>query len=158
VAAAVSAPYERAAARDDLPVIMMVILGGSLTQVAVPLIFVFYFLRRREGVRDVHAAMVCLWWTSINVLSVAIYCNDARAGVLMLIDGSTGQESEGHDWNSLLRIWGLLNKDKVIANGMRGVAWLLCVVSIVAGLLAAWNSGRPRESASSFGDDGRGTP
>jgi hypothetical protein len=197
----VSAPYEQAAARDDLPVIIrwariiltiiliplawhafhdqygevpllsgidlaihefghvlfmpfgipflgrtMVILGGSLTQVAVPLIFVFYFLRRREGVRDVHAAMVCLWWTSINVLSVAIYCNDARAGVLMLIDGSTGQESDGHDWNNLLRIWGLLNKDKVIANGMRGVAWLLCVVSIVAGLLAAWNSGRPDES------------
>ncbi len=136
----------------------MVILGGSLTQVTVPLIFVVYFLRNRDGARDLHAAMVCLWWTSINLLSVAIYCNDARAGVLMLIDGSTGQESEGHDWNNLLRIWGLLNKDRVIANGMRGVAWLLCVVSIVAGLAAAWNSGQPRESASNSGDDGRGTP
>jgi len=30
-----------------------------------------------------------------NLLSVAIYCNDARAGVLMLLDGSTGQESDG---------------------------------------------------------------
>lgn len=120
----------------------MVILGGSLTQVALPLIFVFYFLRRRAGVRDVHAAMVCLWWTSINVLSVAIYCNDARAGVLMLVNGETGQESDGHDWNNLLRIWGVLNKDTVIAGRMRGVAWLMCVVSIVVGLVAAWNSGR----------------
>jgi hypothetical protein len=122
----------------------MVILGGSLTQVMVPLIFVFYFLRSRDGVRDVHAAMVCLWWTSINLLSVAIYCNDARAGVLMLLDGSTGQESDGHDWKNLLRIWGVLNKDTLIAAKMRGVAWLLCVVSIVIGLVAAWNSGRQR--------------
>jgi hypothetical protein len=136
----------------------MVIFGASLQQPTVPLIFVLYFLRNRDGARDVHAAMVCLWWTSINVLSVAIYCNDARAGVLMLIDGSTGQESEGHDWNNLLRIWGLLNKDTVIARGMRGVAWLLCVGSIVAGLIAAWNSGRPRESAGSSAADGTQTP
>jgi hypothetical protein len=122
----------------------MVILGGSLTQVAFPLIFVAYFLRNRDGARDAHAAMACLWWTSMNLLSVAIYCADARAGVLMLISGETGQESDGHDWNNLLRIWGLLKKDTLIANGMRGVAWLLCVVSIVIGLMAAWDSGRQR--------------
>jgi hypothetical protein len=126
---------------------LMVILGGSLTQVMVPLIFVLYFLRNRDGARDVHAAMVCLWWTSINLLSVAIYCNDARAGVLMLISGETGQESDGHDWNNLLRIWGVLNKDTLIAARMRGVAWFLCVVSIVIGLIAAWNSGRQRTAA-----------
>jgi len=122
----------------------MVILGGSLTQVAVPLLFMLYFLRNRDGVRDLHAAMVCLWWTSMNLLSVAIYCADARAGVLMLVSGETGQESDGHDWNNLLRIWGVLNKDTIIAGKMRGVAWLLCVVSIVVGLIAAWNSGRQR--------------
>jgi hypothetical protein len=44
----------------------MVILGGSLTQVAVPLIFMLYFLRNRDGVRDLHVAMVCLWWTSLD--------------------------------------------------------------------------------------------
>src|SRR6476659_9453051 len=42
----------------------MVILGGSLTEVAFPLLFVAYFLRKREDGRrrDVFAAMVCLWW------------------------------------------------------------------------------------------------
>jgi len=124
----------------------MVILGGSLTQVAFPLIFVAYFLRNRDGVRDVHAAMVCLWWTSMNLLSVAIYCGDARAGVLMLISGETGQESDGHDWNNLLRTWGLLKQDTLIAGKMRGVAWFLCVVSIVAGIAAAWQSGRTRHA------------
>src|SRR5438876_12257097 len=65
----------------------MVILGGSLFEVVFPLIFVGYFLWNREGKRDVHAAMVCLWWTAINVLSAAIYVGDARAGQLMLITG-----------------------------------------------------------------------
>jgi hypothetical protein len=43
--------------------------------------------------RDLHAAMVCLWWTSMNLLSVAICCADAMAGVLMLVSGETGQEA-----------------------------------------------------------------
>lgn len=120
----------------------MVILGGSLTQVAFPLIFVAYFLRNKEGARDVHAAMVCLWWSSMNLVDVAVYCADARARVLMLISGETGQESDGHDWNNLLRIWGVLNKDTVIAARIRAVAWLVCFVSIAFGLWAAWNSGR----------------
>ena len=120
----------------------MVILGGSLTQVAFPLIFVAYFLRNRERARDLHAAMVCLWWSAMNLVDVAVYCADARAGVLMLISGETGQESDGHDWNNLLHIWHALDKDTLIAHRMRAVAGLVCVVSIGIGLYAAWNSGR----------------
>src|SRR5436853_7936062 len=53
----------------------MVILGGSLTEVAFPLLFVGYFLRKREnGRRDVYAAMVCLWCAAIGLLATAIYC------------------------------------------------------------------------------------
>ena len=88
----------------------MVILGGSLTEVAFPLLFVGYFLRKREDGRrrDVFAAMVCLWWSAIGLLATAIYCADSRAGKLMLLDGLTGQESEGHDWYNLLDRWRLL--------------------------------------------------
>jgi hypothetical protein len=121
----------------------MFILGGSLTQVLFPVIFVAYFLSAHRGKRrDVHAAMVCLWWTSINLLGVAIYAADARAGVLMLIDGSTGQESDAHDWNNLFAQWGLLREDTVIAGYMRRAAVLLCVVSIVVGLIATWRAKR----------------
>jgi hypothetical protein len=52
--------------------------------------------------RDLFAAMVCLWWAGINLLSVAIYCADSRAGQLTLLNGLTGQESDGHNWNNLL--------------------------------------------------------
>jgi hypothetical protein len=117
----------------------MMILGGSLTQVAFPLIFFGYFLRKHDDAprRDVFAAMVCLWWSGINLLGVAIYCADSRAGQLMLIDGSTGQESDGHDWNNLLGRWGLLQHDTGIARGMRAIAWLVCVGSII---VAVWSA------------------
>jgi hypothetical protein len=123
----------------------MMILGGSLTQVAFPLIFFGYFMRKHDDAprRDVFAAMVCLWWSGINLLSVAIYCADSRAGQLMLIDGSTGQESDGHDRNNLLTRWGLLQHDTVIARWMRAIAWLVCVASII---VAVWSElQRPRE-------------
>jgi len=117
----------------------MVILGGSLTEVAFPLLFVGYFLRKREDGRrrDVFAAMVCLWWSAIGLLATAIYCADSRAGKLMLLDGLTGQESDGHDWYNLLDRWGLIEHDTQIARWMRMIAWLMCVGSIV---IAAWSA------------------
>ena len=116
----------------------MVILGGSLTQVAFPLLFFGYFLRKREDGRrrDVFAAMVCLWWSAINLLDVAIYCADSRAGDLMLLDGLTGKESDGHDWYNLLNGWGLLEQDTLIARYMRALAALVCVGTIV---VAIWS-------------------
>jgi len=117
----------------------MVILGGSLTEVAFPLLFVGYFLRQSEDGRrrDVFAAMMCLWWSAIGLLGTAIYCADSRAGKLMLLDGLTGQESEGHDWYNLLDRWGLLEHDTQIARWMRMIAWLMCVGSIA---LAVWSA------------------
>ena len=131
----------------------MVILGGSLTQVAFPLIFFGYFWRKLQDGRrrDLFAAMVCLWWSGINLLSVAIYCADSRAGQLMLLDGSTGQESDGHDWNNLLTRWGLLEHDTAIARWMRAIAWLVCVGSIIVAIWSALQLPRvqPVEASSS---------
>ena len=124
----------------------MVILGGSLTQVALPLVFAGYFMRKRvDKQRDVFAAMVCLWWSAINLLSVAIYCADSRAGRLMLLDGLTGQESDGHDWYNLLNGWGLLEHDTVIARWMRAIAWLMCVGSLG---IACWSALRSDKALS----------
>lgn len=121
----------------------MVILGGSLTQVAFPLIFFGHFVRnRKEKPRDLFAAMVCLWWSAMNLLSVAVYCADSRAGRLMLLDGLTGQESDGHDWYNLLDGWGFLEHDIAIARWMRAVAWLACVSSL---LISGWTALRPND-------------
>ena len=123
----------------------MFILGGSLTQVAFPLVFFGYFMsQRKEKERDVFAAMTCLWWSSMNLLSVAVYCADSRAGRLMLLDGLTGQESDGHDWYNLLDGWGLLEHDTQIARWMRMTAWLMCVGSILAAVWTALQQPRER--------------
>ena len=45
----------------------------------------------------------------------------------MLLDGLTGQESQGHDWYNLLDRWGLLEHDTAIARWMRMITWLMCV-------------------------------
>jgi hypothetical protein len=138
----------------------MMILGGSLTQVAFPLLFAGYFLRERKDGRrrDVFAAMVCLWWSAINLLDVAIYCADSRAGELVLLDGLTGKESDGHDWYNLLNGWGLLEHDTVIARWMRAIAFVVCVASLAVAAWCALQQRREQLSATSVdGKDGVNT-
>ena len=62
----------------------------------------------------------------------------------MLLDGLTGQQSDGHDWYNLLDRWGLLEQDTQIARWMRMIAWLMCVGSII---VAVWSAllQQPRE-------------
>ena len=62
----------------------------------------------------------------------------------MLLDGLTGQESDGHDWYNLLDRWGLLEHDTQIARWMRMIAFLMCVASIA---IAVWSAlqHQPRE-------------
>ena len=130
----------------------MTILGGSLTQVLLPLVFVWYFRWGKKEHRDPHAAMICLWWTSMNVLSVAIYAADARAGQLMLITGATGEDDPGsHDFYNLFAQWGVLNRDTVYAGRLRSLAWLMFAISIGVGLWAAWGSGRTKPAEESAG-------
>ena len=124
----------------------MVILGGSLFQVAFPLIFGGYFALSKKH-RDIHAATICLWWTSTSLLGVAVYTADARARDLTLLSGLTGKESDGHDWYNLLSQWGVLNRDLIYAGRMRAVAALMMIASIVVGLWTAWVGSRPKAEA-----------
>jgi hypothetical protein len=127
-----------------------VVLGGSLTQVAFPCVFVGYFLFNRKH-RDIHAATVCLWWVSINLLEVSIYAADARAGVLQLINGLTGQdEDSGHDFQYLFRHWGVMNKDTLYAGRMRAIAGLLFSISIAGGI---WTVIQSKASQKQTADD-----
>jgi hypothetical protein len=122
-----------------------VILGGSVTQVALPMLFAGYFLFGKPEHRDLHAATICAWWTALNVLSVAIYAGDARAGKLMLITGATGEDDPGsHDFYNLFARWGVLNRDAIYAGRLKAVAGLLCIGAIMVGMWAAYNSGREK--------------
>jgi hypothetical protein len=105
-----------------------VVLGGSLFQVLVPLVFVAYFLVRRDG----FAASVVLAWAAASLSNVALYIGDARAQELPLLGG----ENAIHDWWYLLLEWDALASDLTIARWVRMASGLAFVVS-VAGILVA---------------------
>jgi hypothetical protein len=86
----------------------MTSLGGSLTQVLVPLVCAGTLLVKT---RDPFGAAACAWWAGENLLDVAPYIADARALEMELLGGFTGQEVEGHDWEAVLGALGLLAWD-----------------------------------------------
>ena len=115
---------------------LMRVFGGSLLQVLVPLIVMFVFLFKT---RDPFGAAVALWWTAESLMDVAVYINDARAGELMLLGGSTGKTNPlFHDWRNLLLSLGWIRYDTVIAAYTFGVGKLLMLVSVFWGGLPLW--------------------
>ncbi len=88
-------------------------MGGSLMQLVVPLVCLvaFYF---QEG--DRFGASVALWWTGQSLMDLAPYIGDARSLTLTLLGGVTGREvADYHDWQFILRHFGLLEYDRVFA-------------------------------------------
>ena len=111
---------------------LMMFLGGGLGQILVPIICLVAFLTTSPN--PFGAAVMC-WWAGENLLDIAVYANDARSLQLTLLGGHTGAEVEGHDWENILRILGLLHRDHQIANAMQLVGGLVMVVGIGWGLL-----------------------
>lgn len=117
----------------------MRVLGGTLMQVGIPLLCVGTFLRRGDN----FGAACALWWVGQNFIDVAPYIYDARAGELMLLGGTTGQEApDFHDWHNLLERLGCLNWDHALACSAKvtgsvlillsslWVGWLLAIIWI----------------------------
>jgi len=75
----------------------MTTLGGTLGQLLVPIVCGSVLLWQQ---RDPFGTVVCCWWLGENLLDIAPYINDARAGVLPLVGGNFGHSSPYgfHDW------------------------------------------------------------
>lgn len=110
----------------------MMFLGGSLGQILMPLICLGTFLVKT---RDPFGASVALWWTAESIMDVAPYINDARALDLTLLGGVTGKETDGHDWNNILTMLGLLEWDHRLAHLAYDLGIVLMLTSFVWG---AW--------------------
>jgi hypothetical protein len=108
----------------------MTISGGTLGQILMPLICLGTFLVKT---RDPFGAAVALWWTAESMMDIAPYINDARALELMLIGGVTGKETDGHDWNNILTMMGLLEWDHRLAHLTYNFGILLMLGSFLWG-------------------------
>lgn len=103
------------------------ILGGSLTQVLLPLIFSLYFYLRK----DVFSGSLVLMWVGYNLVNVSIYIGDSYYMQLPLLGG----DSVIHDWNFLLTELNILSWYKIISATTRTIGIFVMVVGFV---LALW--------------------
>lgn len=109
----------------------MTILGGSLAQLMMPMAVIGVFLLQQ---RDTFGASIGLWWLGQSVMDLAPYINDARAGELLLLGGTTGRDNPGHhDWRNILGDLGLLEYDHLIAGGVNFMGEALILLSLVWG-------------------------
>jgi hypothetical protein len=103
---------------------LMMSLGGSLTQILVPVICMIAFVTTSP---NPFGAAVMAWWAGQNLMDVAVYIDDARSLQLVLLGGQTGAEVEGHDWERILLLTGALHRDHQLAKLVQflGVATML---------------------------------
>ena len=123
----------------------MTSLGGSLTQVLVPLVCAAAF----HGRGDRFAAALGVWWAGESLASLAAYVADARALQLVLLGGRTGAEVEGHDWEAILGALGWLNHDMALGRACRllGLALMLAALALAGWTLKAqWERAPRRET------------
>jgi hypothetical protein len=108
----------------------LIILGGTIFQLLLPLSFAAYFTAQR----DEHAASLGIWWVGQNCLNIATYVADAQPMELPLVGGGE------HDWNILLTDWGVLHHSMQYANLLRGFGALVMLVATVWGLFEAMDA------------------
>ena len=111
---------------------LMISLGGSITQVLMPVICLAVFLIKT---RDPFAASFSLWWTGQNFMDLAPYINDARSLALPLLGGNTGRTSPYgfHDWEFILQEAKLLRYDHALAKLANIFGTFLMILAFVWG-------------------------
>lgn len=107
------------------------ILGGTFGQLLMPLIVMASFIYQQDN----FGGSVGLWWLAQSFMDCAPYINDARAGELMLIGGTTGQETpEIHDWYNILSDLNLLAYDHILAQAIDIIGIILMCLAFGWGL------------------------
>lgn len=119
----------------------MGVAGGSLTQLLVPVGAAALMVRSGDWFGL--AATGCLTATSLAELSW--YVQDARTEALPLV--SFSEEGAVHDWAYLLDSAGWLAYDERIAVMLRGIAWLVLLVSTGLAVRLCWWMAASRPAA-----------
>ncbi len=99
------------------------VLGGTLGQLAVPVLLGGYFLIHRRP----FAAAFCTFWIGQNLVNISVYMADARAMALPLVGGGE------HDWTNLFYRFGLLGEESVAT--VSSLTHHTGVLIMIAGLL-----------------------
>ncbi len=96
-------------------------LAGSFFQVLVPAFFAGYFLFYRK---ELFSAGILLFWTAESMTDAAFYIADAQKTIIPLLGNQDGG-AQGHDWNHLFTLFGILEKTDAIAGIAFFFSWLV---------------------------------
>ena len=99
----------------------IMILGGTLAELLVPLLCAIYFFWQRETT----GFAFCCFWFFENFPYIGTYMADARSASLPLVG------SEESDWTILFTQWGLLAQDQKIGGFTRALGWLGMIAIVV---------------------------
>ena len=98
-------------------------LGGTLMQIIIPSLFIFYFVRNEKRI----GAQISLIWLGQNLLNISVYAGDALERKLPLLGGNKVY----HDRTHLLNITDLILHAKEVGDfffGLGIIAFLFCLL------------------------------
>lgn len=120
----------------------MHVLGGTLGQLAMPLVVCVAFIVQRG---DTVGASVGLWWFGQSLTDCAPYIADARKLDLQLLGGGTGAERDGHDWEYLLNTLGLAPYDLFLGGLAKYTGGAIMLLAVAWGGWMLWQA-QPRRA------------
>lgn len=97
----------------------MTVAGGTILQLAAPLLLAIYFARQRHTT----GTAFCSFFLFENLLNISTYMADARRQQLALVTVGDG-DNVIHDWLYLFSQMGVLRHDQQIAAFVRLFGWL----------------------------------
>ena len=112
----------------------IMILGGTMGQHLFAIVLGGALLWKR---RDPFGAAVFLWVLGFSISDMGVYMYDAFDPQLMLLDGRTGADSDGHDWQNIFGDLGLLKHARgigvffgrfgrlIMTAGLAWAAWMV---------------------------------
>ncbi len=102
-------------------------LGGTLMQIILPLIFLYYFFSNQKKI----GAQVSLIWLGQNFLNISVYAGDALERKIPLLGGNKVY----HDWTYMLHEIGLLQNAKGVGYFFFGLGVVVFVIALIVPLL-----------------------
>lgn len=97
----------------------LMVAGGTLLQLGVPLMLAVYFILQRQ----LTGTAFCFFFFFENFLNVATYMADSRRMELQYVTVGDPDLAE-HDWQTLFSQMGVLEYDTRIAAVVRAIGWL----------------------------------
>ncbi|MEN8194448.1 MAG: hypothetical protein ABFS12_16625 [Bacteroidota bacterium] len=97
-------------------------LGGTLMQIIIPSLFIFYFYINHQRI----GIQISLIYLAQNLMNIGVYASDASAQRLPLIGKGTY-----HDWTYLLGKTNLLQYDQVIGNLFYITAIIIIIFALI---------------------------